>query len=72
MKRTRQVYCLLEPEIYEILKLEEENVSLYIHDVICVDLIKRGKLSTKRLVELRTDTESDTNTEDTPVHVLEE
>lgn len=54
MRRSRQVYSMFPPEIYTILKQEEPNVSLYIFDLVCANLIARGKLTTKKLLEVKT------------------
>lgn len=59
MRRTKQLYSMFEPEIAQILKETEPNISLYVHDLVCSDLIKRGKLTTKRLLELQVDAEPD-------------
>jgi hypothetical protein len=53
MKRTRQATSMMEPEIYRLIQTVEPNVSVYLYELACADLIRRGTLTIEKLMEIQ-------------------
>lgn len=62
MRRTRQVTSMFSPEIYRLLEELEPNISWYIYELTCLDLMRRGKLTMQQWMELQNNNEPATAT----------
>jgi len=52
MKRIRAATCMMEPDIYELMRNNEPNMSGYMHDLVCADLIRRKLLTIQEMNDI--------------------
>lgn len=53
MRRSKPATVLFDPEIYKLMEKAESNISTYLYELACTDLIRRGLLSMEKWNEIR-------------------
>lgn len=51
MRRTKQVTSLFVPEVYKVMEEAEDNISWYLYELACADLLRRGKLTMQQWMD---------------------
>lgn len=65
MRRTKQAVSNFEPEVYRLMQEVEPNISWYLYELACADLLKRGKLTMKQWMATQRKDEPEAEPEDT-------